>query len=86
MTLPFTKIPVTVIEHIMLKNMWEYYVIKPKKGDSCTTDMIFAYVIGFENELGYVSLAEIAPYIITRTKDLSEIMPAPNCSWIEAIP
>jgi hypothetical protein len=39
--------------------------------------------MGFENELGYVYLPEISPYIMTRTKNLNEVMPATGYEWID---
>jgi hypothetical protein len=60
---------------------WEYYFL-----DNNKSDIRFAYVCGFENEMGDVSLTEIAPYIrsITfRDSDLNDIAPAPDCEWVE---
>jgi hypothetical protein len=69
---------VKVIEHIMLSNMWEYYILEEAfKGD----DIAFALVVGDYTEMGCVSMDEITPYIVSRTTRLDEIMPAPNWSW-----
>jgi len=70
---------VNVIEHIMLSNSWEYYILE-EAGDS-TDGIAFALVVGHETELGYVSMNEIEPYITSRTKCLDNIMPAPKWSW-----
>ena len=43
--------------------------------------VVFALVVGDYTELGYVSMDEITPYIMTRTTDMDEIMPAPMWSW-----
>lgn len=67
-----------VIEHIILKNFWEYYVCENEFNEG---DIKQCYVLGFENELGDVDLNEIKPYIISRTKNLNEVMSAPNFSW-----
>ena len=73
------KIKLNIVEHIITRNMWEYY-ITDKKIDA---DTRLAYVMGFENELGYVSLDEIRPYILTRTTKLDEVMPAIGYQWGE---
>lgn len=68
---------INVIEHIMLKNMWEYYVTDDKHND----DIVRCLVMGFETELGDVSLSEINPYVLIRTKNLNEVMPASDWRW-----
>lgn len=67
-------------EHIILRNFWEYYVTDaiPCEDDA---DVIEALVLGFETELGDVWLPEIKPYIISRTKDLRDVMSAPGWTW-----
>ena len=67
-----------VCEHIILLNLWEYYVLN---AETNTDDIKLCYVLGFENELGDVSMDEIAPYIISRTKDFSGVLPAPGFEW-----
>lgn len=68
---------VKVIEHIMLRNFWEYYILEEAGDDG----IAFALVVGDYTEMGYVSLNEIAPYIVSRTKYLGDVMPAPMWSW-----
>ena len=70
---------INVVEHIMLKNFWEYYVTDNKFND----DIVQCLVMGAETELGDVSLEEIKPYITLRTKDLDDIMPASGWAWVE---
>ena len=70
---------VKVIEHIMLSNMWEYYILDTN-GYSNDSDIRFALVVGDYTEMGSVSMDEITPYIVSRTTDL-DIMPAPHWSW-----
>lgn len=70
---------VKVLEHIILRNLWEYYVLDDENN---TNDVKFCYVLGFENEFGDVPMEEIKPYIITRTKDLEDVMPAPGYRWL----
>jgi hypothetical protein len=70
-----------VVEHIIIKNFWEYYLTdRPAENDG---DIREALVIGFETELGDVSLQEIKPYIIARTKKITEVMPPPNWTWVD---
>jgi hypothetical protein len=68
-----------VREHIMTQNMWEFYVLEEPDQDGVS----FAFVSGDCNELGYVSLDEIKPFIISRTKQMDEIFPAPGFSWVD---
>jgi hypothetical protein len=68
---------INVVEHIILKNKWEYYVTDNRFDE----DIVQCLVMGFETELGDVSLNEISPYIISRTKDLNELLPAEGWEW-----
>lgn len=68
---------IDIVEHIILRNLWEYYVTTDKYSD----DIVLCLVMGAETELGDVSLSEIEPYIISRTKNLAEIMPASGYTW-----
>lgn len=68
---------IEVIEHIILRNFWEIYVIE------IDGDQIFSLTLGFEDEMGYASLEELKPFIMTRTKNLEDLMAAPNWSWVE---
>ena len=78
MTNDDNSITLNVTEHIMVKNMWEYYVTD----DKCNEDIVRCLVMGFETELGDVSLSEIKPYVISRTKRLDEVMPASGWNWV----
>ena len=69
-----------VSEHIITKNFWEYYLTNEETDDP---DVKFGYVMGFEDELGYIYLPEIKPYIMTKTKDLAGVMPARGYKWID---
>lgn len=73
-----SNIIINVVEHIILKNYWEYYITD----DSYSNDIKRALVMGFETELGDVSLNEIKPYIISRTTKLNEIAPAQGWEWV----
>ncbi len=64
-----------VIEFIITKNYWEYYISEIDENN-----IAFCLVDGFEMELGYTSLDEIKPFIISRTKDLT-IQPARGWEW-----
>lgn len=78
-----TKLNIT--EWFMLKNNWEYYVTDINDGDESPNEedknIKCCYVLGFEEELGDVYIPEVAPYIIAKTKDLKNIMPAPEWKW-----
>ena len=67
-----------VYQHIILRNMWEYYLGEPDENG-----IAFGYVMGFENEWGDVSMDEIKPYIISiaRGKELDYIMPPFEYYW-----
>ena len=67
---------VNVIEHIILTNYAEYYLLE----EADEYGIAFALVVGDYTELGNVSIDEITPYIDTRTTNL-DIMPAPNWRW-----
>ena len=69
----------TIREHIILKNFWEYYITDYYPEES---DIQEAYVMGFEDEIGDISMEELKPYIITRTKHLDEVMPATGYRWV----
>lgn len=75
-----TGVQLKILEHIILKNLWEYYVCEAPTN---TSDIKLCLVMGFETEIGDVSLSEIKPYIALRTKDLKELMPAPGYDWAE---
>jgi len=66
-----------VVGFFMLKNFWEYYVIKKPDKDG----NMFAYVMGNEDEFGYVNLDELKPYIIQSLSEeqLSADPESSNC-------
>ena len=72
---------VDVIEHIILRNYWEYYILEEADEDG----IAFALVMGDYTELGSVSMDEIEPYIVSRTTSL-DIMPALRWSWCDGVP
>jgi hypothetical protein len=72
-----------VVEHIMLRNMWEYFVLADEAGDEPDSDIKYALVMGFNDEIGTVSLSEIKPHVISRTSRLDEIMPASGYEWAD---
>ena len=69
---------VKVLEHIILRNFWEYYIVDTETN---TNDVKYCFVMGEENEWGDVYLPEIKPYIISRTKDLMGVMPPAGYAW-----
>jgi len=72
------KDKINVHEHIITKNLWEFYLEKPD-----ADGVAFGYVMGLENELGYVPISELEPFIISRMElnDSSELMPAAGYKW-----
>ena len=74
-----------VVEHIILRNMWEYYVLADKVGEG-DSDIKYALVMGFNDEIGTVSLSEIKPHVLTRTTELSTVFPATGYSWADELP
>lgn len=73
--------PVKVHGWAITAHGWEYYFLDNKKGD-----IRFAYVVGYENEMGDVSMSELSPYIRSITfddADLMHIAPAPDCVWVD---
>jgi hypothetical protein len=66
------------IEHIILKNFWEYYIVEAATN---TEKVKFAYVMGDYPEFGDVYLPELKPYISSRTKDL-DIFPPEGGKWL----
>ena len=73
---------IKVHRHIILKNFWEYYIIEsdsiPYKDND---DIQFAYVLGFYDEFGDISINEIKPYILSNTTELKNVAPAPDWIW-----
>jgi len=75
-----------VVEHIILRNMWEYYVLADEPDTHAPDpDIVYALVMGFEDEIGTVSMSEIKPHIFSRTTDLNEIMPAFGYIWTDEV-
>tara|TARA_Y100000310_G_scaffold215672_1_gene216610 strand:+ start:415 stop:690 length:276 start_codon:yes stop_codon:yes gene_type:complete len=73
-----------VVEHIMLRNMWEYFVLADEAGDEPDSDIKYALVMGFNDEIGTVSMSEIQPHVISRTTDMNELLPASGYHWGDA--
>jgi hypothetical protein len=69
-----------VEQHVILKNFWEYYLEAPDENG-----IAFGFVMGFECELGYVDLNEIAPFAISSVKgtELNGIFPASGWNWVD---
>jgi len=68
-----------VAMHIVLRNMWEYYLEEPDEDG-----IAFGLVLGREDEFGDVPLDEIREYAISYAEGdtLKEIMPAPRWKWV----
>lgn len=70
---------VNVTSMAIARNFWEYFITDQK----FTDDIVCAVVSGFETEMGDISLSEIKPYLMTSTKNLDGIMPAPGWEWVD---
>ena len=73
---------IKIVEHIILRNSWEIYVIDYQKEEGT----LFGLTYGDFTELGYTSEEEIKNFIICRSdkqSDLELIAPAPNWKWID---
>jgi hypothetical protein len=70
---------INVVEHIILRNGWEYYVTDEKFDD----DTIQCVVMGYETEIGDVYMPEIKPYIVSKTKNLNELAPCQGWEWAQ---
>ena len=70
----------TVVEHIITKNMWEYYILKTDL-DEDDDKYKTALVVGDYTEIGGVYMPEIEPYIISRTTNL-ELFAPPGWEWV----
>jgi hypothetical protein len=75
------SVTLKIVEHIILKNGWEYYVTDSAEGDCPRPEINFCLVMGFETEMGDVDMDEIEPYVISKTKNLSDLMPPPGWEW-----
>lgn len=73
-----TDIVINVTSYRMLVNKWEYYITDDKHNE----DIVRALVMGFETELGDISLSEITPYTMCQTNDLNEVLPAIGWEWV----
>jgi hypothetical protein len=71
----------TVVEHIIIKNMWEYYILKIEE-DVDPEGYKTALVVGDYTEIGQVYMPEVEPHIVSRTSDLDELMPPPGWTWV----
>jgi len=74
---------INVVEHIMTKNMWEFYIMDDPENVR-PEGYATALVMGHETEIGDVYLPEIEPYIVSRTTRLDEVFPAPGWSCVES--
>lgn len=71
---------VTVHEHFITSNFWEYYVLGPVDMGGVAPCL----VLGFEmTEMGDVCLPEVKPYVISRTSRLEGLAPADGWKWAD---
>jgi hypothetical protein len=71
-----TGVKLKVKIHAITRNFWEYYI------ESVNDDnQAFGLVCGAEDEMGYIDIVEIGPYLISSTTDLDDLAPAPGWKW-----
>ena len=70
---------VSVFEHFITKNFWEYYVLDNKRDE----DIRLCLVMGFEQEIGDVSMSEVKPYVVNKTRRLDNLLPAHGYEWVD---
>jgi len=71
----------TVVEHIIVHNLWEYYILKIEE-DVDPEGYKTALVVGDYTEIGQVYMPEIEPYIVSRTTKLDDLQPAIGWEWV----
>lgn len=69
----------TVYAHGITKNFWEYYILDNNKA----SDYRLALVMGYETEMGDVSMSEIKPYLFSYTTDLQDLAPPEGYRWVD---
>lgn len=74
-----SDLTINIVEHWMTQNFWEYYITDAVHDD----DIVTALVLGYEDEIGYISLSEISPFVISKTKCLDDVIPPPGWNWGE---
>ena len=65
---------------LMTKNFWEYFIFDVPDIEK-SDDQQFVLVMGFETELGYISLSELSSFIAAKSSDLSDVLPPEGYSW-----
>lgn len=71
---------VNVYSFATTRNFWEYYFLDPKPD---TSKNMRAIVLGFNTDMGDVHIPEIEPYLMSFTRDMSDLMPAPGWEWVD---
>lgn len=71
-------ITITVVAHAITRNFWEYYITDKK----VTDEIVECLVYGDFLEYGSVDIGEISPYIVSMTKRLEGLAPAPGWQWV----
>lgn len=71
-------ISLKVDTHYMTINRWEFYLEKPDENNNS-----FGLTMGDFDELGYTSIDEIRPFLISKSKpsDLKTLAPAIGWKW-----
>jgi hypothetical protein len=71
---------VNVYSYATNQMFWEYYFLDPKPDSQKN---MRAIVLGFETDMGDVHIPEIQPYLMSFTRDVSALMPAPGWEWVD---
>ena len=73
---------INVIEHLITRDLWEYYIIDDPEDVNAegyqTALVIDDYPVP---EIRSIYMSEITPNIISRTTKLNDLMAAPNWEW-----
>ena len=68
-----------VVAHVMLSNMWEYYITELPDADGIG----WALVVGDATEYGSVAQYDIDKHGISTTTQLGELLPPPDWAWCD---
>jgi len=68
-----------VVAHVMLSNMWEYYITELPDTDGIG----WALVVGDATEYGSIAQYDIDTHGISTTMQLDELLPPPGWHWCD---
>ena len=70
---------VKVHEHWITKNFWEFFFLEDLAKNK---NIVLALVYGDVTEIGDVPLDEVRPFVMSKTRKLDDLMPAPGWRWL----